>query len=203
MDEIRKIRYLVAPVFFFASLLWGRYLAHEEVKLENLQLVAALIAASFFPVGFLINAVSIGASQLVFWYFTRQPNDVWLRKEVQEAVWKKIGPIEGGARRDLDFYASATFDHEVMSLQTHEWVMRLWSACMISKTSAVALLLSPFIGLVVRIKWTWGWLLTVISASALLIFNAYVTWRHCTKMIELQSLRPTKQSEPEASKKVR
>jgi hypothetical protein len=50
MDQIRQIRYLVAPFFFFASLLWEYHLSPGNPKfdLDKLKDLAPLIALRSF-----------------------------------------------------------------------------------------------------------------------------------------------------------
>ena len=76
MDQVRQIRYLVAPFFFFASLLWGSYLDHRIDLSRFPSGLVPLLVASFFPIGFLIGAISHVIVWFIFWIFEGRSGEV-------------------------------------------------------------------------------------------------------------------------------
>jgi hypothetical protein len=167
MDEVRKVRYLVAPFFFFASLLWGNYLAGRGLP-ESSKEVITLAVASIFPIGFLIGAAS-HSDRVVLFYPERK---------VQRGFTRRAGSAE-----DLETFGY----HETLSPGV-QWIMRSWSGYVVSTHSFVALVPAIFIGHVF-IPWTCGWWVTTLITSMVLLVNAGATWNQCTKMIEFQSMR--------------
>src|SRR5882724_5161008 len=122
MDQVRQIRYLVAPFFFFASLLWGSHLAHKPAfDVNRLKELAPLVVASFFPVGFLVGALSHGLTRWLIKLWTGRPSEIALSHEALKNIWSKIGRT-GDVDSKFEFYASATFDHEVVADRVHEWI---------------------------------------------------------------------------------
>jgi len=192
MDQIRQIRYLVAPFFFFASLLWGYHLSPGNPKfdLDKLKDLAPLIAASFFPIGFLIGAISHFLVRIIFWIATGNRTEaVVMSRETLVRIWKKIGRADQPAL-GLEFFGSATFDHEILAERVHQWVMRQWTAFTISAHSCTALMIAFLIGPWINIQHTCKWGLTTLFACVVLLMNALVTWHLCSKMIDFQSSRP-------------
>ena len=52
MDPGRRLRFLVAPFFFFGSLLWGYYISPNGGLPELDKELIAVLGAAFFPIGF-------------------------------------------------------------------------------------------------------------------------------------------------------
>ena len=204
MDQVRQIRYLVAPFFFFASLLWGYYLSKGQLPtfshatntagntVFEIAPLVTLIVASFFPIGFLIGALSHLLVLGFFKLWTGRYSEVFLRDAAFRRVWKDSG-LRHSPHRRFEFYASATFDHEILHDRVHQWIMRVWSAFVISTHSAIALFVALLLGLWPKIGWTWQWVVSTLIACIVLLLNARVTWRRCIEMIEFQSLRPAQE----------
>jgi hypothetical protein len=106
MDPARQLRFLVAPFFFFSSLLWGYYLSHGLPALEVSGLIAVLVA-SFFPIGFFIGVLSHLLLKLFFRAVFRHWSEVHLEENALRRIWLLLG-VEGAANRAREYYASAT-----------------------------------------------------------------------------------------------
>ena len=113
MDTGRQLRFVVAPFFFFASLLWGYYLAQQKLpNFSSSQLLTAL-GVAFFPIGFLIATVSHLVLKLIFFLATRNWSEVRLEDSAFARIWSLLH-VGGDPDRRWEYYASASFDHGIL-----------------------------------------------------------------------------------------
>src|SRR5262249_3255443 len=103
MDQLRQIRYVVAPFFFLASIIWGRYLENPSSLLMLSAPIFGAIAGSFFPIGFLISALGRLGSATLFGVASKFRRDRFIFHEVilpettRERMWGDLrlyGKIE-------------------------------------------------------------------------------------------------------------
>jgi hypothetical protein len=214
MDQLRQIRYLVAPFFFFASIVLGRYLENPSSLLMLSAPILGVVAASFFPIGFLISAVERLSSAFFFGTVGRLLSALFFgvrslllrqvprrRKfrfheaafsdETFQRMWEHLG-LPGKTEQRFEYFASNAFDHGVVSERINHWLMRAWSGYVMSIDSCVALISAWFVGkcfLEVNPPGCF-WELATAVASLLLLGNAALSWYRYTRMLELQAGLP-------------
>ena len=203
MDDDRRIRFLVAPFIFLASLAWGiardpcitltSLLPGIELKLNDLTGLATAIAGgglALFPLGYAIGTISYVALRLPFEIACRfgwgsRSHEVHLSKELLATVWRVIGASEPPNRWDA-LFAGVVFDHDLLRTKyegIHKWIFRRWNAFSIAVTSITALLLSLWVGSFVGIAWRIDWHCSVLTLCAVLAFSAWFAWRDTMGML--------------------
>ena len=207
MDQIRQIRFLIPPFFFFASLTWGAYLddpcrVEELFRDEVFKSIGALLlaGASVISLGFLIGSVSIVALALGSWLLTGQHYEVaGLSEACLSRIWTRLDTGQHRERAS-ELYAVVTFDHELLSKGVHEWLLRRWSTFNVSAHSIMALLLAHVAGGLLGVNqgiewWRWflpipgTWWATTLVLWVVLMFMARASWRETKGMIDFQSHR--------------
>jgi hypothetical protein len=201
VDQLRQIRYFVAPFFFFASIVLGRYLENPASLLMLSAPILGVVAASFFPIGFLISVVGRLLSALVFGVGSGV-GSLLLRRglrfheavfsdETFQRMWDHLG-LPGKTEQRFEYFASNAFDHGVVPERINHWLMRAWSGYVMSIDSCVALIVAMFVGkcfLEVNPPGCF-WELATAVASLLLLGNAALSWYRYTRMLELQAGLP-------------
>jgi len=209
MDEDRKIRFLVSPLMFFASLSWGllcdatqnlgNLLPGLGLKLDKLPDLITLLAGggiAVFTVGYVIGTTTYVLLRLAFIVGARRgygsgSHEIALSKEAFLLVWDRIG-APGEPDHTRMFFAASTFDHDVLRRQhkgIHQWIARRWNAFSVAATSVTGLLLSLFAGVAFQIELTCRWCLPVVVTSVVLSIAAIVAWRDTMKMLNFQAAR--------------
>ena len=195
MDETRQIRFLIAPFYFFASLIGGAFLAGAlqvdvltDAQLHTVVALAALIIASALPLGFLIGSISILALRglSVLWRWSSY--EVQLQPETWQRLWPRFQtgqPYE----KSLELYAAATFDHELLSRGVHEWLTRRWTAFNVAVHSCTALLLALLVGILLPFSVKPAWWVSTAVLAAVFILHARFASRDTMRMIDFQSHR--------------
>ena len=162
-----------------------------------------VVAASFFPIGFLISALGrllsagffgVGRSLLLRQRLRIHAfHEAALSEGTLQEMWNHLS-LPGSAEQRLEYFASNAFDHGVVSERTNYWLMRAWSGYVMSVDSCIALISAWVVG-----KWFlevnppgFSWGLTTIAALLLLLVNAAQSWYRYTRMLELQARRPPK-----------
>jgi hypothetical protein len=215
MDEDRRVRFFVSPMFFLASILWGFYRHDLLPDLSKAQpsgnwvasIVGIVLGASIavFALGFLIGTVTyILLRLLALAFYARGKGSGCHEVAVGGRTIDRIIDILGAktiCKRNQQLFIAVTFDHETLSKNSkgiHKWLMRRWNAFSIGSTSVVGLLLSLLIGRIavrtnLRSEWIW-------PALAMCVFfgvSAFFAWRDTMRMIEFQADRhwPSRQED--------
>ena len=208
MDDDRRIRFLVAPLLFFASLAWGflrdpvRKVADilPGLKLEKLPdffgvLVGGGVAV--FTAGFVIGTLTYVTLRLAFFLKARflggsTCHEISFSDHVLEHVWRRV-EAPGKPDRRQELFAGVTFDHGLLRAQ-HEgvqrWVVRRWNAFSVAVTSTTGLLLSIGIGTLAGLRLSKEWWLPVAIVSLLFVASAVAAWRDTMGMLSFQAMRP-------------
>jgi hypothetical protein len=203
MDDDRRIRFLVAPFIFLASLAWGivrdpnikltSLLPGIELKLNDLTGLATAIAGgglALFPLGYAIGTITYVALRLLseiaclFGWGSRS-HEVHLSKTPLATVWRAIG-VSGPPNRWDAFFAGVVFDHDLLRTKCegiHKWLFRRWNAFSIAVTSITALLLSLWVGNFIGIAWRNDWHCIVFTLCAVLVLSACFAWRDTMGML--------------------
>ncbi|MFI5396385.1 MAG: hypothetical protein ACHQ9S_12710 [Candidatus Binatia bacterium] len=209
MDEDRRIRFLVAPLLFFASLAWGLLrdgtrslsdvLPSLGLKLDKIPDLVALLTGggiAVFALGYVIGTSSYVLLRLAFLLKAcvcggSGSHEISLSGEALDEVWKKIGAT-GTASRAQEFFAGVTFDHDVLRTAhdgVHRWLVRRWNAFSVAVTSVTGLVLSVSIGALMRIKFSVEWWVPVAIVSTVLCVSAILAWRDTMGMLRFQATR--------------
>lgn len=218
MDEDRRIRFLVAPFIFLASLAWGivrdpcvnlsSLLPGVDLKLNDLSGIVATIAGgglALFPLGYAIGAISYVGLRLIFLIvyqcgFGSTSYEVCIPEKLLPTLWKIIKMPESPHRRDV-FFAGVAFDYDLLStkyLGIHKWLFRRWSAFNIAATSITALLLSLVVGQgLLKIEWHTEWQCAVLTLCIILFISAILAWKDTMGMLAfmVRKLESTPDSE--------
>lgn len=136
MDEDRRIRFMVAPLFFLASLGWGivrdpqirlgTVLPGVQLDLKDLPGLLAAIAGgglALFPLGFVIGTTTYVVLRLIFLSSRLVRggsgcHEICLSQAALEGVWRAIG-MPGSSEPQHELFAGVTFDHDVL-LKKHK-----------------------------------------------------------------------------------
>jgi hypothetical protein len=164
MDPLRKIRFIIAPFFFYAVLAFVLYWSSHGDNIfsesPDPKLLAAVLSAiiiSILPLGFLIGTISITFLRLIFYplsgcdYELSISTDPVKRRDFMRRIWTEISftsPMYTMDQSQLDhifFSSGITFDHESIRKKregVHEWLIRRWSAFNINCHCIVAIILA-------------------------------------------------------------
>lgn len=217
MDEDRRIRFLVSPALFVASLLIGAWpdpTTHKCIVdfFENRELsksfieLAAAGSVVVFAGGYVFGTISHSVLRLYFLLRRRSwggSHEAELDKDSRPQVWRRLrapgNPNPNDASQDL--YAVAAFDYDVLKKHhegVHEWLFRRWNGFNIAVNSISALLLSLLVGYFIGIPLSLSWGLSVAFFGIVLVFVAIYAWKDTMRMVRfMASLEPNK-SEQEA-----
>jgi hypothetical protein len=220
MDQDRTIRFHVAPMLFLASLLWGLWAddpskvvcLFKEIGTEPLSKLVSIIAAGglvVFVGGYVIGTITHAMLRFFFpffvvnrWCYSADEtlplfHEAGLHERDFEKVWRRINAF-GEARRKDELSAVVAYDFGVLRKNyegVHQWLVRRWNAFNIATTSFVGLLLSIPIGhCVVKICWTYSWLVPVILFSILLLVVANWAWKDGRDMLGFMARLPERVS---------
>ncbi|MDD4051608.1 MAG: hypothetical protein PHR28_06905 [candidate division Zixibacteria bacterium] len=182
MDQTRQIRLLIAPFFFFATLISAQYFADTPRTLEwmnahsssTIAAIAGLLAAATLPVGFLINTVTVFLLRILFWLFGKN-YEADITKADFDLVLPHFDSVLNNHIRSMALdkkwgcntvrimrYIAVTFDHDILYRHRHgihEWLTRVFSVCMVSASSVVAVFLALIVICLLPIstKYWWDW----------------------------------------------
>jgi len=195
MDQNRQIRFLIPPFFLFASLLLGAHLDPEinlipfftPTSTKSVLGVIAAGAVMVIPIGFFIGTLSVTILRIGFAIFSKEYEAV-LSPETVKRIWNNLN-VNIDYNEKFFLYAVATFDHELLPSQTHEWIVRRWNSFNIAVHSCTALILAHLVGRFVGINQDIVWLVVTVILIIVFAVNAAVSWRHTMEMIEFQSHR--------------
>jgi len=203
MDQNRQIRFLIPPFFLFASLFWADFLSCSNIIARiaaqpniNILAIVAALGASTIPIGFLLGAIPIGVFNAVGCVCKNWNYESSISLRAFKQIWPQL---ETKLKFDLQkrFYASVTFDHDILPKGINKWIMRRWNAFNININCFTALLLSHIVRPLFSIETTCYCVLTTVLIMALLLFNAIMAWCQTMKMIEFQATRKLNKKEGE------
>jgi hypothetical protein len=215
MDEDRRIRFLVAPILFVASLLWGalsnrtaRDFIVEVLKNPDWSKVIGLIAGGIagggvvlFAAGYVIGTLAYFFLRLLFrcrLYFGKSRfHEVAMSDDAFKQVWKILG-ASGVPDRLQELSAGVAFDHDVLRKNhegIHQWMFRRWNAFSIATTSFCGLVLSFPFGHAFGIPLSRTWWLPVSVFAVILVFVMVWAWRDTMNMLDFMVRLPPKENE--------
>ncbi|MGA2771250.1 MAG: hypothetical protein ABSG26_10590 [Bryobacteraceae bacterium] len=194
MDQDRQIRFLIPPFFFFASLLIGVLVRNNALRVwlqaaspQHLLAVGGVITGSLLPVGFLISTITFLLLRVAF-LLRRGSFETTLTFAALKATWPHLKTSLPFDQR-LTFQAAVTLDHELLSSGMHSWVLRRWSAFLISAQACVGIALAHLVAYFLRLEQLLEWWTLSLSVGLVLLFNAVVCWFGTMKMLEFQAYR--------------
>jgi len=198
MDQYRQIRLLIPPFVLFASLFWADFLScsnliNKIAGADNGKILAivAALGVSTIPLGFLIGTIPIALFhliELVLKIFKKNWSyEVWISEKAFKKTWSQVTKDEFDFRKT--FYASATFDHDILPEGINKWLMRRWNAFNTNINCFFAVVLSYVALSVFSIERTQTWWITTIIFGSILLLNAIMAWLQTMKMIEFQANR--------------
>jgi hypothetical protein len=212
VDEDRRIRFLVAPTLFVASLLWGaisdqtaRDLIYQVLKTLDWSKLIGLLAGGgivVFAAGYIFGTIGYFFLRLLFrfrpkkWGKSRF-HEVAFSEDSFKKVWKRFNPSETPDRQQ-ELSAGVAFDHGLLRGDyegIHRWLFRRWNAFSIAITSFCALVLSVPFGLtIVNIPFNYTWGIPVAVFASILLVMAYWAWNDTMNMLDFMAGLPPKQT---------
>lgn len=195
MDQVRQIRFIIAPFFFLGNLLLGAWLGNlfsiEVVAKWQPQTVVAIggvLVAALLPLGFLIGGISVLFLRTVFCVISKGHYEVSLSDDTWQRIWPAL-KANVQRTRSNELYSGVTFDHEILHDGIHDWLVRRWNAFNISVNSCTAVVLAHLVGFALAIPLTRWWVGTTACLFGLFVFIAFVSWRETMGMVDFQSHR--------------
>ncbi len=199
----QRIRFLVAPTLFVASLLWGAwsegFLEHAPNSDSKLVTLIAAGGLVVFAGGYVIGTITHFVLRLFFRYRPRlwgnsRFHEVALSDDAFRQVWEQRLHAFGEPDRWKELVAGAAFDHGILR-KTHEgvhlWLIRRWNAFNIAATSLFGLLFSFPVGyFVIRIPVEPIWYVPVGIFSLILAFMMFWSWHDTMNMANFMATLP-------------
>jgi hypothetical protein len=203
MDEDRRIRFLVAPTLFIASLLWGawsddgwRYGMVAIFKNPDWPQVIGTIAGgglAVFVGGYVIGTWTHFVLRIIFqlrperWGKSRF-HEVAMSDGMFERVWERVG--NGNPDRSQELFAGVAFDHGVIREKhkgIHEWLVRRWNGFNIAASSFWAIVFSISFGLAIGVPISPAWGVPAILLAGILLCVMCWSWRDTMGMLEFMA----------------
>lgn len=193
MDQDRQIRLLIPPFFLFAALAFIAHSAGVDLvaevgaySTEQLLAIGGVVGASALPSGYLLTSLTVlllrGIAFLCGW----ATYEAHISEASYGSIWTKLG-LPPPAKRDQELFAVATFDHELLSVGVHTWLMRRWNAFNIAMSSMAAIVvaaaLTPWMGIFPSLS---GWL-CLLGVCIILGASGLRAWRQTMQMIAFQA----------------
>ena len=204
MDDERRIRFLIPPLFLVASILWG-LACDGDTGLQDLVVgldLQAMTTADFLGVlagggvvvvtfGFLLGTVTVFLLRTCFRFFGKY-HEIVLSDTAIQQVWDHLAIPSAMQTKRNQLFAGVTLDHEMLKKDkegVHLWLMRRWNAFNVSATSTLALLVSFVGGALLGIRPSAEWVVSTILILAVFVWSACVAWRDTMGMAEFQARR--------------
>jgi hypothetical protein len=189
------VRFLIPPFFLLLSIAVGAHFSGIDLlalasafDTDQLVVIGTAIGASTLPVGYLLTSVSILLLQGLAKLRGCRTYETCLPDEVLAEIWPRV-KTSLRVDRKWELYAVATFDHELVPGNVHDWIQRRWSSFHISAHSCTAILLSHFSLAVPRIRLTVPWFAFSLLLLLALGINANAAWHQVMRMLEFQTTR--------------
>lgn len=148
-----------------------------------------MIAAGFFPVGFVITAFVTIVLRAAF-CLVRKNYQISLSETAWQRIWDTLKPHSVKRTRVTEVHAALVFDHEILHERVHAAAVRLWTAFNIAAASCGALFLALLVGhYALHIKWTCAWLVVSACLFLLLLIVAALTRRDHIGLLEFEAHR--------------
>jgi len=155
MDEERKIRFLLPPLFMMASIIWG-VRCDPKVTLDGFlrnlsgvqepsnvgvgvvqepsnvgvgDMLVLLAGGGVVAVtfGFLLGTLTIFVLRTTFWFFCGKYHEVFVSQDALNKIWKQIGVNDPENQpTENELFAVATFDHEILKGSDKRKGIHLW-----------------------------------------------------------------------------
>ncbi len=210
MDPMRQIRLLIPPFFFYASIILAKIFSTGRIewisdqKMGEIAGIAAFLALSALPLGFLISSLTILTLRVLFPLFGKCMETDMDEKDL-DRVWPILGTKlkrdyrsktswtgEVTTPNDVKRDVNNTLDHGILynySKGLHEFIMRSYTAFIISSSSAIAILLSYIAIYFLNICLTLEWCFVIGIILLILIVGAYFSRRDTLRMVKFQTYR--------------
>lgn len=196
MDKDRQIRFLYPPLIFLSSIALGIWLDPSDLLRKtistffnyknNADVFVALLGASslVLVLGFLIGTLTV-----FFLRFLFSENGFNYEIKLKNKLYKQIGDLildkkDDSITKEERFYAGVVFDHNFIAENIHRWIIRRWNAFFISSSSTIALFLSLLVGYLLKVTFTYSWILTILSFAIIFIIQACFSYIETMRMIE-------------------
>jgi hypothetical protein len=215
VDEIRRLRFQVAPLLFIASLGWGMWMdpvwrptiaslfagssEHPEKSIGQAITILAGGGIVVFTMGLVIGTFSYVILRSVFYIDGKcrglegvNTHEVFLAGHTLSQIREKLNPSMRLAPIQ-DFYAAVTFDHGILQTRNpgvYHWMVRRWNAFSISVTSISGLMLSLIVGFLFCIHISYKWLIPVIILLVIFSVTAIYAWLDTMRMLAFQATLP-------------
>lgn len=208
MDEDRKIRFLVSPVVFLVSFLWGlaldpirsvKNVLPVEITLPTdwpgLVALAAAGGSGVFALGVAIGTITYVSLRGAFFFFRfrkGRSHEIALSPSSLTAAWKHLGG-EGDARAADEVFVGVSLDHGLVQAcheGIHKWIRRRWNAFSIAATSITAIVLSLVAGIFCKIALSPAWVVPALFMIVVFSLSATWAWRDSMAMLSLMTRVP-------------
>jgi hypothetical protein len=203
MDEERRIRFLVAPALFVASLLIGALsdptartfivgIIKDSDWSKSLIELAAGGGVVVFAGGYVFGTITVFISRLFFWCRPRhwgRFHEVALSDDSFLQIWKRLD-APGAPNRSQELFAGAVFDFDVLRKDhegVHRWLFRRWNGFNIAANSLCALIFSLVVGPWIGVPWGRTWCLSVFVFGAILVFVMVWAWGDTMHMMRFMA----------------
>jgi hypothetical protein len=221
MEHDRQLRFLIPPLVFLASLLWGSILDPQSHLLQMLtselagetelsQVISLIFAGgvAVVAIGFLISAIAIAILRLLFlapYLMGKTPGgyEAGVPKTSFQFLWNSVTGDSKPVERDM-LYAVGVYDHCRVPSSLHSWVGRRWNTFMVSVNCCVAIGLAHFVAS--HSTWfgiaaTQTWRRTDATLVIVLVINGFVARRQALRMIGFAATHHVKMDEHHGSGK--
>lgn len=207
MDEERRIRFLVAPALFVASLLIGALLDPAETAFTLVEPhlkgsdwtkpLIELVAGGgvvVFAGGYVFGTIAVFILRLISWFNLSfggkcRFHEVALPCDSFKQVWTRLG-APGEPDRSQELSAGAVFDFDVLRKDhegVHRWLFRRWNGFNIATNSICALISSLVIGPLIKIPLNRAWCLSVLIFAAMLGVVGFLAWLDTMRMLRFMA----------------
>lgn len=195
---------VIPPFFLLASLFVGAQLGDVDLSLilkpdttKELFGVLAATVVLVLPLGFLISSISVVLLSGIAKACQKVTYEAVLSEAVLECIWDNCGRTDQ-KQTDLTLYATATFDHEILSDGIHQWLRRRWNHFNVAAHSVVALLLAHLVAYWISISQCCQWWTLTGAVCLVFVVTGSMAWRQTMCMVEFQSQR-TADAKPDDS----
>jgi hypothetical protein len=221
MDEIRRLRFQIAPLLFLVSLGWGIWfddstweriaaspiIGHVDKGLGPAITFIAGGGIVLFALGLVIGTVSyVGLRifvlivfRLCLWRVGFITHECFVRVETLRQMREKL-EVPGEFDRRRAFFAAVSFDHGIIQSNNpgvYHWMVRRWNAFSIAVTSVTGLGLSLVVGKFFGIHVSNEWICPLVGLLVLFFLNAIFAWYDTMSMLAFQATIPIPEPVPD------